>query len=359
MQYDVIIIGAGPAGASAALELARRSALNVLVLDKVILPREKPCGGAMPSSVEKLLNLDLSLVVRNRTEELKFYHNYDDEVCRQTLGLNAPLLVNRAEFDMFVLQNALAVSPKKIEVRDNARVKYVKEEKEFVHVLLENGEALKGKYLIAADGVFGKTASMVDLMQKRKLAQTFDADITTTQQYYMDHANTMVINYFCLPHGYGWIFPKGKNRFSCGIGTWDKPINIRNELDDFLSLSFPKNVIIDTKISGYPIPLYQGRQQIATNRVLLTGDAAALVDPVSGEGIRHALHSGKIAGKIICEAMAEKITAPTVSEKYQKMIHEKIGKELKAKLFFESLAFHNNPKLFYRTFVQGIKNKKR
>ena len=356
MQYDVIIVGSGPAGTSAALEFARKSDLHILIIDKETLPREKPCGGAMPSSVEKLLDIDISEVIRNRTEVLKLYHDYEDEVESKTLGEGAPLLVNRREFDMFLLKKADSKSNGNLEVLENCSVVSVNEDNAKVDIILDNGKKLETKYLIAADGALGKIASMIGLMKKRKFAQSFDAEIITTSEYYDDHANTMVMNYFCLAHGYGWIFPKEKNRFSCGVGTWGKPLNLKSELNDFVIKSFPKDVIKSIKVTGYPIPIYQGAQQIATNRILLTGDAAALVDPVSGEGIRFALYSGKIAAIIIMKAFIGNIEllSNSISEEYQQMIDEEIGKELKVKLSFVSLAFHSSPEMFYRTFVKRL-----
>ena len=353
-MYDVVIVGAGSAGASAALEFARRSNLHILLIDKAMLPREKPCGGAMPSSVEKLLDLDLSPIIKNRTQILKLYHSYENEVLKKTLKSNAPMLIDRLEFDMFLLDKACAIALEKIEVWDNSAVKSIVEKEAYVHIELDDGQEVQAKYLIAADGALGKTASMVGLMKKRRFAQSFDAEITTDDQYYNDHQDTMVMNYFCLPHGYGWIFPKEKNRFSCGVGTWGKPLNLKRELDDFIGRSFPKENIENIEVRGFPIPVYQGTQRISTNRVLLAGDAAGLVDPVSGEGIRFALHSGKIAANVITKAFKDlEMKNNSVAGKYQKIIHDKIGKELKAKLSFVSLAFHNNPNMFYKTFVKN------
>lgn len=354
MQYDVIIVGAGPAGAGAALEFAG-SDLHVLVIEKESLPRKKPCGGAMPSSVEKLLNLDLSKVVKNRTKMQKLYHHYKNEVVKNVSAGSAPLLVERSEFDNFLLAQARAARPGNLEIMDKSRVVSVDESPDKVRVVLENGETAEAKYLIAADGALGKIASGIGLMRKRKFAPSLDAKITTSSKYYDEHCDTMVMNYFCVPKGYGWIFPKEKNRFSCGVLTWGKALNLRTELDDFIARSFPKESIGSIEVSGYPIPIYQGSQQLSTHRILLTGDAAALVDPVSGEGIRFALHSGEIAASVITDALRNKdveSSNESVSDKYQTVINNEIEKELKTRLTFASLAFHNNPDMFYNVFVK-------
>ncbi|MGW8169145.1 MAG: geranylgeranyl reductase family protein [Sulfurovaceae bacterium] len=354
MQYDVIIVGAGPAGAGAALEFAR-SDLHVLIIEKESLPRQKPCGGAMPSSIEKLLNVDISKVVKNRTKVQKLYHNYENEVVKKVSASSAPILIERSEFDMFLLEQARAVGSGNLEIMDKCRVVSVDESPQMVHVVLENGKTMEAKYLIAADGALGKIASSIGLMQKRKFAPSLDAEITTSAQYYDRHKDTMVMNYFCVPNGYGWIFPKEKNRFSCGVGTWGKAFNLRTHLDDFITKSFPKEIINSIEVFGYPIPIYQGTQQISTNRILLAGDAAALVDPVSGEGIRFAMHSGKIAATVIMDSLCNQDVESSngsLSNNYQEVINEKIGKELKAKLSFAFLAFHSNPDMFYKIFLK-------
>lgn len=352
-MYDIIIIGAGPAGASAALEFARRSDLRILILDKCKLPRDKPCGGAMPSSVEKLLQLDLSPIVSNRTHVLKLYYRYKREVTRQTVGSSAPLLVNRSAFDMYVLEEACKLAPSQIDVRDNSTVNSVEEYEGGVEVKVNGKDTVYAKYLIAADGALGKTTSMVGLRKKRKFATSLDAEIITDGEFYHAHKDMMIMNYFCLPFGYGWVFPKEQNRFSCGVGTWGKPINLYRELEKFLMYFFPSESIRERQIRGFPIPVYQGIQQISTEKVLIAGDAAGLVDPVSGEGIRYALYSGKIAAIVLIEALESfEEKNRSISDNYQKMIENKIGRELKQKLFFVSLPFHSSPEMFYRTFVE-------
>ncbi len=228
MKYDVIIIGAGPAGTNAALEFAKKSDLHVLVVDKESLPREKPCGGAMPSSVEKLLNIDISPVVKKRTNIIQTYHNYENNVISRFDHKNALMLVNRSEFDMYLLEQAKKIGEGNIEVLEKCSVISVNEMPDEVRIVLDNGKEFQAKYLIGADGALGKIASMTGLMKNRKFAPTLDAEIITSDHYYENHSDAMVLNFFCLPHGYGWIFPKEKNKFSCGVGTWLKPLNLKS-----------------------------------------------------------------------------------------------------------------------------------
>ena len=351
MIYDVIIVGAGPAGASAALTLARNGSYSVLIIDKAVLPREKPCGGAMPVSVESIVELDLSRITANRTTRLQLYRNYGLGILCKTEGNGAPLLVNRREFDTFLLTEARLCSDT-ITLK-TGEVCYIQEEREQINVVLKDGTALRGRYLIGADGALGKTAKLLGLMKRRKFAQSMDAEIKVTKQAYEQYRDTMVMNYFCIPKGYGWIFPKNNGILSCGIGTWGSSINIRKSLDTFLLHSFGDGEIVSTSVKGYPIPVYQGRRQIATDRVMLTGDAAALVDPVSGEGIRYALQSGKIAAETVQRALGQS-SRKSIRQIYQDRIDTEVGSYLKQRLSLVSLAFHYQPDLFYQMYTKKL-----
>jgi len=351
MMYDVVVIGAGPAGASAVLELVRLTNMRILILDKSVLPRDKPCGGAMPSSVEGLLNLNLSNVIENRPKKIKLYHNYEDEVIRE--NIDAPLLVERQKFDRFILEEAQKIASKMLDIWDGCILdSFIQNEKD-IDVYIRGKMIIKTRYLIGADGALSRVASLSGLMQKRKFAPSLDAEIVVKSNYYAAYKDMMVMNYFCLPHGYGWIFPKGHNRLSCGVGTWGKPINLQKQLKDFIHQSLDQKEIEEMVVTGHPIPIYQGSKDIATKRVLLVGDAAGLVDPVTGEGIRFAIQSGKIAARClhdIDQSVGE--IKDTVSTLYQKNIDETIGEVLKEKLRFISLAFRHHPKIFYQVFVK-------
>ena len=353
MMYDVVVVGAGPAGASTVLELVRTSNMRILIIDKSVLPRQKPCGGAMPSSVEGLLNLNLSHVIENRTKKIKLYHNYEDEMIKE--NRDAPLLVNRQKFDRFILEEAEKISSGMLDIWDNCMLDMFIQNETDIDVYIRGKQCIKTRYLIGADGALGRVASQAGLMKKRKFAPSLDAEIVVEEKYYALCKDTMVMNYFCLPHGYGWIFPKGQNRFSCGVATWGKPVNLQKELEDFIVQSLDQKEIEEIVVKGHPIPIYQGNKEISNQSVLLVGDAAGLVDPVTGEGIRFAIQSGKIAAMCIVETEQKFGTADdSVSRLYQKKIDETIGKVLKEKLRFVSLAFKHHPKMFYQAFAKNM-----
>jgi len=355
-RHDVIIIGTGPGGANAALELAG-SGLDVLVLEKESLPRHKPCGGAMPNSVRDIIDVDIDPVISNRTPVIKIYNNYKDELQTSAPGKNAPILVLRDEFDTFLIDEAISRGNGDIVLREESKAVFNGESDHGVSIIVNDADEVQAKYLVAADGANSRIAKATRLLPNRKYAPALEAEIITSDSYYEAHSAEMIMNLFCLPQGYGWIFPKEPNRLSCGVGAWGERVNIREELKRYIDQSLPGDAIQSQEIKGHPIPIYQGSDAIATKRVLLTGDAAALVDPVSGEGIRHALLSGKLAAAAIMQSLKEPAaSAYNAGKEYQKTVDETIGAGLKRKLKFASLAFRADPDFFYETFVKKQRN---
>ena len=132
----------------------------------------------------------------------------------------------------------------------------------------------------------------------RNIPLTIDAKVEVVPEILEAEKEQATFNFFCLPQGYGWIFPK-TGYLSCGVGSWSRNHSLPKAMDDFLAKSFPAGSIRSVKRSGHPIPIYAGHREIATQRVCLVGDAANLVDPIMGEGIRFALESGSLAAEII------------------------------------------------------------
>ena len=351
-HFDVVIAGAGPAGAGAALELSA-SGLDVLVVEKSSLPRRKPCGGALPSFLPKLLDVDFSAAVVHRAELIRLSNNFSDQVVIRAGGDRTPLLVNRDLFDSLLIDRAIERGRGTVVLRDGCEAVFESESPDSVSLKLNDSKRLRTRFLIGADGATSRIGKAVGLLPQRKFARAFEADLSVEGSCYAAQEGVMSMDLFCVPEGYGWIFPKESGKLSCGIGTWGRVTNLREHLDEYLRRSLPPGVIKEKSIRGHLIPLYQGSEKIATKRVLLAGDSASLVDPVSGEGIRYALASGKLAAQAIIDELDSTDRASgSAAAAYRRSVDEQIGKELGDKLKFSYLAFHASPDFFYKTFVK-------
>jgi len=165
-----------------------------------------------------------------------------------------------------------------------------------------------------------------------------------------------------LSQGYGWIFPK-KDYLSCGVGAWQgqRSPGLPKIMDDFLNNSFPPGSISTVKRLVHPIPAYAGHREIATQRVCLVGDAANLVDPIMGEGIRYALQSGMLAadgiislvtGEPASDIQPEDVTWENgACRVYQALIHRGFGQDLDILYRFALPIFLDAPEFFFRKFI--------
>jgi flavin-dependent dehydrogenase len=120
----------------------------------------------------------------------------------------------------------------------------------------------------------------------------------------------------------------------------------------YLPENFATSDILASIHRAYPIPVYNGQAPIASRRVCLAGDAASLVDPVTGEGIRFALGSGTTAARTICDIIANP-EDPADCRLYQQRIYNSISQTLEPLHRFATLPFREAPEYYYRRFITG------
>ena len=141
---------------------------------------------------------------------------------------------------------------------------------------------------------------------------------------------------------------------SCGVGAWRGNTQVRQALDQFLARSFPAGSIRSIHVTAHAIPLYSGPREIATRRVCLVGDAANLVDPILGEGIRFAMVSGKLAADtVLRQIQPEPGDGATTGDcrDYQAAVQRVIGGPLGGLYQVVTPIFLKAPEFFYRKFV--------
>lgn len=330
-EYDVIVVGAGPAGATAAFHLGT-AGKQVLVLEKERLPRHKPCGGGIPTSVLRRFPIDFSPVVEREVQCVRLRFADGREVA-VNLPPGAVVMVRRDRFDHYLVSHARA------EVRDGTRVTDVWQDGTGVEAVLASGETVRARYLILADGARSRLARRIGLRQGRRMGITLEAEVPADNvQASFDAALFL----FGLPvRGYAWVFPKS-DHLSVGIGAFlGLPQGLRRLLEQEMArLGIPLG---GARLYGHPLPVYWQHEQLHKGQVLLAGDAAGLVDPLLGEGIRHAVRSG--------ERAAEAILREDVSG-YTARIHQEIGNDLRWGLRWAHF-FYNHQRV---SFEWGVCN---
>ena len=239
MQHDVIVVGAGPGGATAAYELARRG-LRVALFEQKALPRYKPCGGCLSLKIDRILDLDFRPVVERTVSGATFTFEGLDEVHVRSERPVA-YMVMRDRFDHFLTQQAQQAGAK---VHEGVRVLDVTESAEGVHVTTDRG-VHEAQYLVGADGANGIVARAVGLAPRRRVAVCVEAEVATAAEASTTPRDEVRIEFGAIPFGYGWVFPKG-DHLSIGVGGLrDKIGNPRALYDEFL---------VDQDITKLPYP---------------------------------------------------------------------------------------------------------
>lgn len=309
MEYDVAIVGSGPAGASAAYWLTE-AGRRVLVLEKEHLPRYKACGGGVPKSVFDRFPFDFSPVVEREISRVRFRFRDGREV-RVDLPDRPGAMVMRDRFDLHILRHSGA------EVREGALVNALVQDEAGVEVTTRQGETLRARYLLGADGANSRVARLVGLRRGRPLGATIEAEVPADNDLMEEYADTALFLFGTLSEGYLWIFPKAEH-LSLGIGTFSQR---GQKLREILKREMAELGIDIEGVPqhGHPLPIYLRHEPLHRGRVLLAGDAAGLVDPLMGEGIRHAVDSGRLA--------AEALLAGDLAA-YTRRVHREIGADL-------------------------------
>jgi geranylgeranyl reductase family protein len=292
-RYDVIVVGAGPAGSTAAYRLASAGA-DVLVLERARFPRDKPCGGGVTGRAARLLPFAIDPVVEHVVTAVDLRLGYRRSFAR---GDHRPLvyMTQRMRLDHFLVEQAVAAGA---ELREGVKVSDVA-----VHEGGVTVEGFAGETLVGADGVNGMTARALGLGGNRVVGVALEGNMPNVKLDRRRYDGRLALEIGVVPGGYGWVFPKGDHA-NFGVGGWE---NEGPRLRDHLRrLCEAHGASFDDleELRGYRLPLRSPRSTLARGRALLVGDAAGLIDPVSGDGMFEGFLSSKYASEAVLDLLA-------------------------------------------------------
>lgn len=318
---DVCIVGAGPAGAGAALKLSYLG-IPSLVIDKASFPRDKVCGDAISGKVTTLLQrLDPQILERFRTLatnidvwgirfipssgralELPFKLNYD-----KTREDSPGYVMRRTDFDNFLVDE-MRRRPN-IDLRENTAISSYVQTKEGWQLKDKSGQLLiQCKILMVADGAYSYFSRHIAGHQKDNAHYA-----AALRAYYKGvsgfHDDNFIELHFLpeLNPGYFWIFPLPNGGANVGLGVRSdfvkkRRLNLKELLEGAIQ-DHPeiaerfKDAQLEGKVVGYGLPLGSKRRSLSGDHYMLLGDAGHLIDPLTGEGIGNAFYSGFIAAE--------------------------------------------------------------
>lgn len=293
-DFDVIVIGAGPAGSTAAYRLARRGA-RVALLDRAVFPRDKPCGGGITLRGLHHLPIDVTPVVEDRITIAELGFGYDNRFVRHA---DSPVvyMTQRRRLDALLAQSAAAAGA---DFRDGVRVRTIETGPRGVTVATDT-DRLSAALVIGADGCNGVSAKQLGLGGGRTYGVAYEGNVTWDD---LDHSywkGRLLLEFATVPGGYAWVFPKGDHA-NVGVGGWGREGGNLKEHLARLCKQYDIDPARVTQARGYRLPIRDPRSPVASTRALVVGDAAGLVDPMSGDGMYEAFLSSRLA----CESVGD------------------------------------------------------
>ncbi len=346
--FDALIVGAGPAGTTAAFIMASRG-LKVVLLDRTDFPRPKLCGGLLTWKTSQLLESLFHFSTRTFAANGVLLHPTREyrisDCCRREVRrtLDYPFhLVDRKAYDHFLLQQAIAAGA---EFRPGTAVASV----DFTRceVAAQNGEKWTGRFIIGADGVNSRVRRT--LIQARKIAVPRHPGSAAAVECFVSRKpaappDLPAIYFGFIPWGYAWSFP-GEREQVLGIATLKEKAG-RRVTAGFRNFLANRGLadMNALHIQSHAIPYGNYLETPGNANVLLVGDAAGLAEPFLGEGIYYAHRSGQLAAQAVIES---RLKPESAAERYRDSFRRVIYPELRYARAGRQIIFSFPPSFYF------------
>lgn len=296
---DVLVVGLGPAGATAAYELSR-AGVSVIALEKDTHPRYKICGGGLSARIDHILGSAFHSVVEQTIHGVQFTYQGKEPLIVEAGGPIA-YMVMRDRFDHLLVQQARDAGASIYE--DQPVVDCVSMD-DGVEILTDRAR-YRAKVVIGADGANSRVAQRLFPGRRARRSPAMESEVQTDRVSSYPGERRIAIDVGATNCGYAWVFPK-KDGLSIGIGDFHgRPSSLKRLFRQFIDNERGLCELEIPSAGGHPLPLYDAASGISTQdslvcgQALLVGDAAHLVDPLFGEGIYYAIRSGQMAAAAV------------------------------------------------------------
>ncbi|MCT2281468.1 geranylgeranyl reductase family protein [Micromonospora chalcea] len=290
--WDLVVVGGGPAGLSAA-HAAARSGVRTLVVERATHPRYKTCGGGLIGTSLAEVTDRVEVPAHDRVDRVTFTRDGRRAFTRRH---PSPLvtMIRREEFDDRLRAAAVAAGAR---VREGVAVRAVEQDPDEVRLRLADGEVVRARAVVGADGSSGVTARHVGV-RFRQVDLGLELELPVAEAERERWRGRVLLDWGPLPGSYAWVFPKG-DRLTVGVisarGDGDRTRAYLRDFTDRLGLSG----VTPEHDSGHLTRCRADDSPLRHGRVLVAGDAAGLLEPWSREGISYALRSGRLAGEAV------------------------------------------------------------
>lgn len=345
LTHDVVIVGAGPAGSTAAHRLAR-AGIDVALLDRATFPRDKSCGdGVGLRALDVLERSGLGEWAKGFLVPAIYRMSSPDE---QVLDVRLPLEeaifgrdIPRYILDARLVETAVLAGT---QLHESTRVTDITMEQGSRVKVIAGNEVFEADLLILADGSHAPLTRQIGLARN-------EPDLYAIRQYFKgdrDDTRRIEIHFqrWILP-GYSWIFPENDGRVNVGTGTFSyrlqrEGVDLKQFLNRFLSeqhLSGGRlsDATPDGGIRGHPLRTELGRSRTHAERIMVVGDAAGLVNPMSGEGISSGMESGEMAARIALKSLAAGDFSSNFLHAYTRELHALFMPDWRAARFLRQI----------------------
>lgn len=320
--FEVVVVGAGPAGGIAAYHLAR-AGRRVLLLERERLPRYKPCGGGVTLKSLSEMPFPVDEVVERDVREAEIWFGHDRVI--RAHGDQIGRMVMRSAFDALIVRQAVRAGA---ELREGVRVRSVGPSAAGRVTVDTDRGAVHTRCVIGADGASGVGAKSRGLGRTRRWGVAIEAEIDAAPR--QEPQPQVVFDFRPVPGGYAYVFPKARH-YSVGVYTTRPSLpDLRACLDRYIQDTPTLRDGVVRSCIGHKVPLGRISGPLQRDGVLLAGDAAGLGEPLWGEGIFFALRSGRIAAEVVTAALERSVAGVTLSlSDYDARVRREIGSDLR------------------------------